>query len=201
MSRTTPQQPPEFLNNQREEPLAQGPTLERLRELVATARDLEARKKDLEDAITENSKALNSLYRDKMPTLFDTVGVKSLTLEPQGNNPGVVATLKPFYKASIPAEWPEDQRRKAFNWLDHNGHGDLIKTVVVVTFAREDRTGALECVEALREKNLDCTIKEDVHHATLTAWLKAQVEAGDPPPLDVIGGIVDRIVNLKPTKD
>jgi hypothetical protein len=138
-----------------------------------------------------------------------------------------------YYKANIAAEWEPQRRAEAFGWLDANGHGDLIRTDVTLSFAREDRAFATQLVNWLKAIDLaglirvlaendelvvdlalpeglrnvaagknspvlpGVTAKENVPWNTLTAWLKEQVEKGNTPPLDTIGGEVGRIVKLK----
>ncbi len=117
--------------------------LTKLREAVAKARELEAVKRDMEERLKQTNIALQTEYFKTLPDLMDEIGVPSLTLAAEGNFPGVVADVGPYYRANIPADWPPEKRAEAFRWLDANGHGDLIKTEVILSFAREDRPLAL----------------------------------------------------------
>lgn len=176
-----------------------GDRLIELKTMAATVRDLQQEKANLEERLKETNKALDDYYYVKLPELMDAAGVPSITIEAEGNYPAFTATVRPYYKASISADWPPEQRKAAFDWLDANGHGSLIKTEVSVPFVREDRPKALALAAALRERGHTPVIEEAVHHATLTSWLKAQVEDNEPlPPLDLIGGKIGR--ECKPKK-
>jgi hypothetical protein len=175
-----------------------------LREMVSAARDLEKEREMLNERLSAINSALDGpegYFFRKLPALMSEIGMTSLTLEPEGNLPGYVATSAPYYKASISAEWPEDKRKEAFDYLEEVEAGDLIKTEVTVAFPREQRELAKK-FQVVAKKYGDATIKENVAWNTLTAWLREQVEEnGEMPQLDKIGGIVARIVKLKPLKD
>jgi len=174
--------------------------LAQLRDLVAEARDLERRKAQLQEELSDVNKQLTGeggMYFKKLPDLMGEVGVSVVTLEADGNNPAVEAKAGPYYACNIAVGWPEEKRKAAFEWLDTNGHGDLIKTEVTVQFRREDRNDAVRFLELARAFGTP-EIKEAVHHGTMTAWLREQVEQHQYiPPLDLIGGAVGRSVKLK----
>jgi len=202
--RRVPAMPRELADAARERPpqISQD-SLRRLRELVADARDLEQRKKQLEEQLKEVSRKLNGddgLYFKKLPDMMDEIGVQVITLAAEGNMPAVTASVGPFYAANIGVKWPDQRREAALAWLDDNGHGDLIKTEVTLSFKREDREAARAFVTEARKYGTP-VIEETVHHGTLTAWLREQVEEiGYVPPLDIIGGTVARSVKLKTVK-
>lgn len=190
---------PSFLQG-REPPPPDNDKLAVIRGKLAEARDLEMEVEKLTDRLKDAKRDLNILLTKTLPDMFQEAQIKVLGLEAEGNTPEYVATLSPFYSAGIPTSWDEAKRRKAFDWLDENGHGDLIKTRVEVDFAREKRDEANEAIAALNDLGLDPEVKEAVHQATLTAWLKEQVEDGNTPPLDVIGGVVGKTIKLKRKK-
>jgi hypothetical protein len=137
------------------------------------------------------------MYFKRLPDLMGELGINVVSLEADGNVPAVEAKAAPFYAANIAVGWPEEKRRAAFDWLDGNGHGDLIKTEVTVSFRREDRDEAVKFLKVAKDYGRP-EIKEAVHHGTLTAWLREQVEDQHYiPPLDVLGGTVARSVKLK----
>lgn len=172
--------------------------LDKLREGVKLVRDLEAEKEDLAARLKEINIKLEASYYKDLPDLLDEAGVTAIELPAEGNQPAVKAEAKPFYRANIPANWPQPQRSAAFAWLDDNGHGDLIKQTVEVAFARGERDLAHDFLKEVNDRGLNVEFAEGVHSATLTAWLREQVEkVGITPPLDIIGGTVGRIVKLK----
>lgn len=176
-------------------------SLSTLKEKVAEARDLEMELVDLELRVGEVSRRLNALYSKELPELLDNAQVPSITIEAEGNMPRVEAKVKPFYNANIAAKWDENKRREAFQYLESIGCADLIKTELTLPFNREEREKAVSVKEALEKKGLDVSVKENVHPATLTAWLKEQVEKHHIiPELDKIGGTIGRVVTLKGIK-
>ncbi len=171
-----------------------------LRALVSETRDLEQHKADLEEqlkAVNEQLTGNEGMYFNKLPALMTEIGLTVITLEADGNNPAVEAKAGPFYAANIAAGWPEEKRKTAFDWLDSNGHGDLIKTEVTVAFPRDERKAALKFAKVANQYGA-ASMKEAVPWNTLTSWLREQVEEyGNMPPLDIIGGTVSRSVKLK----
>lgn len=186
-------------------PRVEGDKLLELREMVAAARDLEKERDMLNERLKEVNSALDGpegYYFRKLPSLMSEIGVPSITIEANGNLPAYVATASPYYKASIAADWPEEKRKEAFDYLEEIEAGDLIKTEVTVAFPREQRELAVKFKEMVDKKyHSNSIIKENVAWNTLTAWLKEQVEeVGEIPQLDKIGGVVSRIVKLKEKK-
>ena len=173
-----------------------------LRSLVAETRDLETRKKQLEEDTTDVNKKLQAMFFKDLPDLMDEIGVGSIALEPEGNYPGVEAKAMPYYKANILASWPEEKREAAFQYLEDNGFGDLIKTQFVIEFPLKALDEAKILEAALMKLDVQFTRSKTVPWATLTAWLSEQVERFHKmPPLDLIGGTVGRVVKLKTRKD
>jgi hypothetical protein len=169
---------------------------ERLRDDDLEVADLEAR---LEAVKARRQKRLT----ETVPDLMDQVGVPEIVIAAAGNKPAARVSIEPYYKANIAADWEEDKRRAAFDWLDADGSGDLIKTVVTVGFPREDRSRALEVVAAIRKLGVDSIeVGEAVAWGTLTAWLKERHKAnGKLPPLDVLGATIGRVAKIKPVKE
>lgn len=174
----------------------------RLREAVKKARQIQQGIEDLETQLAAQKADLNRMFRDELPDLMDKIGTRMMELEGEGNQPPFIAKLVPYYYANIAADWPEEKRKAAFGWLEANGHGDLIKTNVTVPFRREDRKKAIAFTAGLQKKGVVSIVKEEVHFMTMKAWLKEQIEEKKTmPPLDLIGGDVGRVVEIKPVKE
>lgn len=184
-------------------PLQDPDATTKLRRAVIRARDIQQEVADLEVQLAAKKEALKTMFRDELPDLMDSIGSRSIELAGEGNQPPFIAKLVPYYYANIAADWPDEKKKAAFDWLTVNGHGDLIKTNVAIPFKREDRLKALALVEKLvAEMKLSPTVKEEVHFMTLTAWLREQVEEYETiPPLDLFGGDVGRVVQIKPVKE
>jgi len=179
--------------------------LKALRAEVARIRDLQADKGDLEDKLKEVNIAINKAQFTTLPDLFDELGISVIELAPEGNHPGVKAEAKPYYRANIAADWPEEKRAAAFKVLADEGSEDLIKTEVIVQFPRGKLKEAKEFAATAEAVGAVAIVKESVHAQTLQAWLKEQIEKLKKVPnkttLEALGAAVGRVVNLKPLKE
>jgi hypothetical protein len=198
------QQAPSFLTQAIKStpaPQADPDKLQALRAKVAEARDLEALKKDLEERVKETSAKLNELDHKTLPDAFDELGITSIELLPEGNNPGVIAKAQPYYHASIQSSWPDDKRQDAFDCLKEEGAESLIKMTVVVQFPREQHEDSTFFARTCRDQGMEVIVKEDVAWATLTAWLRGEVEdRNHVPPLERLGATIGRVVKRKLVK-
>lgn len=142
--------------------------------------------------------SLRRLRETELPDLFDQAGVQKIDIPAFGNYPAVSAQLRKAYGAGISASWDDERRQAAFDWLDKNGHGSLIKTTITVSFDRDDRSGAKKFLALLRKNKIKFEVKSSVHSGTLTKWLRDQVErVKKMPPLETIGGFVGKEVKIK----
>lgn len=150
----------------------------------------------IETAIDEQMKQLQSLRAQHteiseklIPTVMDEAGMKEFKLLD-----GKKVTIKPFYSASI----AKDRAEEAYNWLRENGHGDLIKTGVNVTFGKNEDEKAQKLVEYIKEVyEREVEAKPSVHPSTLSAFVKEQVTSGKVLPTDLLGVYVGRKTVVK----
>ena len=83
-------------------------------------------------------------------------------------------SAEPFYAARITAEKTDD----AHQWLRDNGHGDIIKNVVSVSFGRGEDDRAKKVMTELFEQGLDAE-QSSVHPSTLKAFAREQIEGAN----------------------
>lgn len=156
---------------------------------------------DLEERLGDAKSYYLTLTQETLPDAFDEAGLAELTIASIGNRPPLQAKLVPFYRAAIPASWSAEQRQAAFETLKDEGAEDLIVTTVTVTFGKGDYDAALAFYRRAVEAGFSASMGGAVHHMTLTAWLKDQIENHHHvPPLEKIGATVGRKVNIKETK-
>jgi hypothetical protein len=173
--------------------------LAEIKDLARQARELEFDIADLKETIKRREQQLDNIMTRELPERLDAVGLRSITVEAHGNIPAFRVEVSTFYNANIAAKWDEERRQAAFDWLDAHGHGDLIKTEVETFFKREDRDNVRNFCEGLRINGYDYTVKATVHPQTLKAWLREMIEERhETPPLDIIGGYVERQATIKP---
>jgi hypothetical protein len=183
---------------------AREPSADKLDQLRAAIRDM----RDLSLEIADNEAILkilksrfNQYERELLPSLFADAGVDKLGLEAEGNLPAYDAKAKPYYHASIAAEWPLERQAQGFNWLIDNGHGDVVKTVISVEFGRGEIARATALKELLLAQGLSYNEKLGVQWNTLTKLVKELIETKHSmPPLDLLGADVGRVVKLTERK-
>ena len=122
-------------------------------------------KKDLKDLRTnrENSEQL-------IPDKLTQLGVSDIKL-----NDGSRISADPFYSARISV----DNTEAAHGWLRDNGHGDIIKNTLTLTFGQGEDAVAKELGELLASKGHLPEKKAAVHPSTLKAFVKEQIESGN----------------------
>ncbi len=183
-------------------PRAAEDKLDRVRAVVRRQRDLELEASDLEARLTATKEKLKEMKFVTLPSMMDEAQLYGITLQAEGNLPGYEAKVKPYYKANIAADWDEDRRNAGFDYLVENHAEDLIRVVVSVAFGKKEFQAARELEQRLSNMGLSPESKMMVPWATLTSWLKEQVEVhGNVPPLELLGATVARVVELKPIKE
>lgn len=176
-------------------------SLEKVRTILRTARDLDREITDLEARTKEAKEQVLTLKSKTLPDLYDEVGIDKLGLPAEGNLPAYDCNMTPYYKAAILADWEEEKRAEAFKYLDDHNAGDLIKSTFTVLLPRGNRKKAIAVEKALTKLQVEFETNLSVPWNTLTAWLKELIEKHNTtPPLDVLGATVGRVVNLKERK-
>ena len=117
----------------------------------------------LEDKLKTFKTTEPTLSEQTIPNLMQQAGVSLIKLKD-----GSSVEIKPFYAARIPSSKIEE----AFEWLRVNGHGDLIKNNVMLTFGRKQDNEAKSLVAELREKGHNVKQAEKVEPMTLKAFVR-----------------------------
>ena len=158
-------------------PAAPPATLEKVRAELAAQRDDQQVLADLEARRKETQARIDKRRFDTLPALLMAAGTDQVGLPAAGNLPAYDARLKPYYRANIAAEWPDERRQAAYDLLEAKGGGDIVKCVVSVEFNREELETARALAQQLSAAGLFPTLKRAVQWNTLTAWFREQVEA------------------------
>lgn len=176
---------------------ASAPTLERMQQLAAEVNDIDERIAKNEARIAELNERRRVIVENELVEMMDKAHVQMIQAG------GRIFKPQPYYKAVIPVA---EQDHPGFTWLEEHEAGDLIKNQVIATFPRGTEEEAEAAVTLMRERFQMATVEKrrDVHHMTLTKWLREMHESGDPnkimPPLDVIGGTIGRVVKITSSK-
>lgn len=185
-----------------DKPVVPEDKLEAVRNQLRKSRDTELTIANLEARLKDLQAEQNKRVFEDLPAMFQEIGIDRLGIEADGNLPAYDAALTPYYKASIPADWPQEKQDAAFNWLEKEGFGDLVKNTFVVQLGRGDEKRAVRLRGLLEKAGFEFENKRAVPWNTLTSFVKEQVEVKQKTPnLEVIGATVGKIVKLKPRKE
>ena len=140
----------------------------------------------IEEAILTTEVRLDSLKKNlkmvsevAIPDLMVQIGMSEFTL-----TNGASIKVKPFYAGRI----DDENREEASAWLTENGHGALIKKTLALDFGKADGIDWKKVIADIsatinEEIDVDIKLNQGVHHATLNAFIKEQIEAGNKFPL------------------
>jgi len=133
----------------------------------------------LMDKVQAELKEVKNKYQkvseEDIPSMLSELGLSEITM-----NDGSKISTSQYYSARI----TPDKTDEAFAWLNNNGHGDIIKNTVSVSFGREENDSALKLTSELHSKGLDPAQKKWVEPMTLKAFVREQVESGNDLPLE-----------------
>lgn len=153
----------------------------RLQSLVAEAVEVSNRLQFLSSLIKE-------IEEKELPDVMLECGMKSFTLED-----GKKVDVKKFYSARIAAEHEEE----AFNWLENNGHDAIIKNQISLDFNKGETERVDALINILRKMGYGFNHKLGVHHSTLRAFVKEQIEKGADLPMTVFGVYIGNRATIK----
>jgi hypothetical protein len=138
-------------------------------------------------------KGAKEVSEKQIPDLMTQIGMSKFTL-----TNGAQVQVKPYYSGKI----DDENREEAFAWLKENNNDSIIKKCLVLDFGKADGLDWESIIEGLMQyavENIytrdeegeiervpiDISLEQGIHHATLNAFIKEQVEAGNPIPLEV----------------
>lgn len=163
-----------------EVPVPTDAALKGLHKLATQQINLENTIAGMEETLKITKKDLEKLATITIPSAMDEIGIPMFK-----TSDGYTVEIKPFVSASI----SEARKPKAHAWLIKNKHGDLIKRVMAVGIGRDAKL-AKEVEKFLKSKKVNFDTKEAVHPGTLKAFVREQVEAGKPFPLELFGAFM-----------
>lgn len=149
----------------------------RIAELANKQLDLERSVADLEEALKAEKEKLRVVQEHDLPDALAEAGISEMRLAD-----GSRVKAEPFVTAHI----SKAKADEAHKWLADNGFGELIKREIVAKFGRGD-TNYDKATRALLGHSIPHDTKESVHHSTLRAFAKEQIEKGTDIPTDLFG--------------
>lgn len=171
--------------------------MDQLGEVAALARRLvaaDARVAEAEEALRTAEAHARRLREEALPEAMAELGLAELQLD---DGTKISVALEVY--CGIPAA----ERERAFQWLEDNDFGGLIKTEVKVPFGRNDdeRAALRKLVQILESERFEYQAKQDVHAQTLKAWLKEQLREGRQDlPLQLFGARPVTLAKVKLAK-
>lgn len=135
-----------------------------IEEAVDQVRKLEATVAMQEENLNETQRQLDSYKQAIIPDILSDLGVKKMTL-----TDGTQVRVEPMIHATLTEE--------AYQWLVSQGHEAIVKTKLEVEDSPQARA-------FLADNGIEFTPKRSVHHQTLKAFVKEQLEAGAVVPAD-----------------
>ena len=151
--------------------------------------ELEQLVEEKQASLKSTQKELKTLSEEDIPALLSEVGLSEITL-----TNGKKISTSAYYYGRI----TEHNQQEAFEWLQDNGHGDIIKNVVSVSFGRDEDVNAEKLLSNLQDNGYTTNGKKWVEPMTLKAFIREQVESGNDLPLEpfnVYIGQKTRIIN------
>lgn len=139
--------------------------------------DLAAKTAELEKIAAR----LRKVQEDDLPEAMLSAGIESQRL-----TGGYELALETETRANI----SKARKEAAFDWLEQNGHGDLIKHEVWMQFGRSEEALAQQVIKYLRQRKYAAGRLQDdrsVHASTLGAFVREQLAEGAALPMDLLG--------------
>jgi hypothetical protein len=165
--------------------------LDEISSLAQNAANLEQEIANDEEALQKKKEALREITDEQLPGALEEMNLQKFTLMD-----GSEISVKPIYGASI----PKGRKEEAFKWLRDHNFGDLVKNNVSVTFARGEDEIAKNFVDLCADQGFVPSQIEKVEPMTLKGWLREEVEAGNPVPLDLFGAFIKERAFIKRIK-
>ena len=153
-------------------------SLTRIRKLGATLVAQQAKVELLTEDLRAAKAARDATQLNDLPMLMTEVGITAFSLAD-----GSEITVTEDVRTSITAAHADE----AFAWLDEHGFGGLIRTKIEVEYPRDKRDVALGVSEQISvDPDASVRLKSTVHPQTLRSFVREQIAAGRPVPMDLL---------------
>lgn len=172
----------------RGEDVPQEEAFKRLDDLIRDLIKAEKELADAQEAVVKAQKKVRQLDEFDIPSYMDSLGLTQFK-----NKAGVEIEVESKIRASIGS-----RKAEAFKWLLANKHGALIKRSVQVAFNVKQGRDAEKLLKELRKRNVGVGVKQEmkVEPATLTSFVRKELEAGREIPREVFGVYEQRSIKI-----
>ncbi|MCC6425660.1 MAG: hypothetical protein IT435_02445 [Phycisphaerales bacterium] len=163
-----------------------------LNALVTEAQGYEREIAEAEEKAKAAKDKLRAVVMDALPKAMKAAGLTEFTTEQ-----GLVVRHRDKIENSIPA----NRRNDAWDWLEKNGHADIVKREVTIAFGVKEAKAAQECAEALAKAHMRSVACERwAEPATVKALLTRLIEERKSVPRDIFGVREFAIAEFKEAK-
>lgn len=169
------------------------PTSEQLSALSALVRQMHDAETELamaEEVAKQKAENLRQIAETQLPELMASVGMQEFT-----TTDGLKVKIERAYTAA-PTVANRDQ---AYDWLEANGHGGLVKRSIEVGFGVEQQADAAQLAVELEGRFNNVNKGRKVEPSSMRAWAKRMIEDGVPFPKDLFGARVFDRAKIKAT--
>ena len=156
---------------------------------------LQAEIATIELILEQKQSAANALKLTILPQLMSDIGLNNFQM-----NNGATITIKPFYQCSVSDKDPI-LKEKALKWLRTNGAGSLIKHEFKAILGVDAEKLVASLRGFMNKKSIPFKDGQNVNAATLKSFMKEQVEAGKPFPMDIFKGYAGKIAEVDMPKN
>lgn len=143
--------------------------LSQLSALVKQMHDAEIAAEEAEAELTKRKETVRQYAEVQIPELMASMGVAEIT-----TSGGLKVKVRRSYSAAPLVE----NREAAYDWLEKNGHGGLVKRSIEVGFSVKEGEVAMELMGELQGRFENVKGGRKVEPASLRAWAKQQFETG-----------------------
>lgn len=142
---------------------------------------LEREVETLEQALKLKKEQLKLVSETQLPETLMQLGMTEIKL-----TDGSEVKVEKFYAAHITSE----KKDEAFSWLEKNGHDSIVKSQVIIEVDKGNAKELKRVLTVMKNMKISHDLKQAVHHATLKAFIRDQVESGQTIPLDLFGAYI-----------
>lgn len=160
-------------------------------ELARKVRQKKTEFDSLEAQAAQCKKELLKITDEDLPNLLQELGISSFSLED-----GSKVELRTIVGTHIKVE----NREEAYAWLKAHDFDDIIKNITSCQFGRGEDQKASDFVELAAEHGYVLNQKREIHHNTLTAFVRERIEKGENFPMELFGAFVGQRATIKGAK-
>lgn len=160
-----------------------------LKRMVAQAVKLAAEIKSVSEHLDALTAEYNALTTKQLVDEMGNAGMEEFT-----TTDGSKIAIKDFMSGSLPKSPVENKR--ALDWLDKNGGGDLAKCTFIFALDKGDDKARKILTMTARKHNIACDESIKVHPQSLYAFVRERLERGEKTPIETLGLYLGKVAKI-----